>query len=743
MKCFVLAGGSGDRLWPLSRKEYPKQFMELREGRSMFQETILRNIPFCDEFIIITNKIYENVARGQMQAFQGIDYSFIFEEVALKTAPAVVFCAAKCDPDDEMLIVAADCFIEGDYNTSITHLKDAVTNGKLAVVACKPTRVAEGYKYIKKVGDKIIFEAKYSKSCLWDCGILGAKVSVLLENIDKNVLDKYKTLKLVSNTVQKKDNIPIVSLGKVLKGHNCELIIASFSWTRITDISSFYNLYNKAVKNNSNTICYNSKGVKIVNSVDEKLVAVNGLKNVAIVNTRDVIYVTNSEKESDVKGIFDKYYSNKKHYFDVTPKRYASWGIEELIGSANDCTVKLLTVYPQESFEVKTKKNIIVNLFSANGKVHLESSSLEGDFDQCQNFTVSDNNVYRFTNTNKFNLEIVYTEKTVKPNRKELLKTEYLVKMQPVFKDNLWGGTKIRDVYGKDVGDMDIVAESWELSAHSEGQSRVAFGSFAGKTLTEYINLIGKERLGWKAQNYERFPLMVKFIDARQNLSIQVHPADEYALSIEGEYGKNEMWHILNADDDACIYIGFNKDVTPDEIRRRIADNTLIQILNKVPVKTGETYFLKAGTVHAIGSGCLICEIQQSSNVTYRLYDYGRKDKFGNLRELHIDKALDVLDLKAYAPKKNERFEPIGHAEFEKMLIGQCKYFTVNKYFINGECAMPLSESSFQVFVILTGNGIISDGDNFYETSYGDTWFCASRTRITLNGDFDVLSINI
>ncbi len=745
MKCLVLAGGSSDRLWPLSRKNYPKQFMEIREGRSMFQEAILRNIPFCDEFVIITNRIYENVVRGQMQAFQGIEYDFIFEEVSLKTAPAVILYALQCNPDDEILIVSADCIIEGDYNASLTQLKDVVKSGKLAVVTCKPTKIAEGYNYINRVGDKVIFGGKQGKGSLWDCGILGAKVSVWLDAVDKKLIDQCRSLKLISHTIQANNqmDIPVVSLGKALKGSNCELIPASFSWTRITDISSFYHFYDKVIKNARNAICHNAKDVEIVNLVDDQLIIVNGLKNVAVVNTRDVIYVTNGSKEADVKGIADKYYSSKKQYFDIQPKKYESWGMEELIGSANDCTVKLLTVYPQASVELKTKKNVIVNVFSTNGKVYWESPSAEGDFEQNQNFTILDGIVYRFTNTEKTNLELVYIQKTVRSYRSKIKKTEHLVKMQPVFKDNLWGGTKIRDIFGKDVGDMDIIAESWELSAHPDGQSKVAFGSYAGKTLTEYIGLIGKDKLGWKAQMYDRFPLMVKFIDARENLSIQVHPADEYALSVEGEYGKNEMWHILDADEDACIYVGFNRDVTAEEVRRRIADNTLMQVLNKVPVKKDETYFLKAGTVHAIGSGCFICEIQQSSNVTYRLYDYGRRDKFGNLRELHVDKALDVLDFKAYTPKTYEKYESIIRSDYVKTLIGQCKYFTVNKYFVDGECAMPSTESSFQVFVVLSGQGTISDGENIYETGFGDTWFCASGVQITLNGKFTVLRVNI
>ncbi len=290
---------------------------------------------------------------------------------------------------------------------------------------------------------------------------------------------------------------------------------------------------------------------------------------------------------------------------------------------------------------------------------------------------------------------------------------------------------------------MDIIAESWELSAHAAGESKIATGYFAGKTLSEYIDTVGKEKLGWKAQNYDRFPLMVKFIDAKDNLSVQVHPADEYAMAVEGEYGKNEMWHILDADDDAYIYVGFNKDVTPEEIKKRIANKTLTRILNKIRVKKGETYFLKAGTVHSIGAGCFVCEVQQSSNVTYRLYDYGRKDKNGQQRELHIDKALDVMDMSAYTPKAPDRYESLMYSDYVKTLIGQCKYFTVNQYFVDGECTLPSSESSFQVFVNIYGSGTITDGENVYEIKLGETWFCTSKQTITIKGKLKILVINI
>lgn len=743
MVCFVLAGGSSDRLWPLSRKDYPKQFMEIREGRSMFQDTILRNIPFCDEFVVLTNKRYENVVRGQMQAFQALKYSVILEEASCQAAPAVIVCAAARAAEEEILIVPTDSMIEGDYTAAIARLKEAVKAGKFAAVTAKPTSYGEEYDYVS-AGKTVAFGVRPAKSCLWDTGIWGAKAGVLLRSFDRALVEKCAKIRIRNNVIGSEDCGPMkpVSLVKALTVKNACLVASTFEWTRITDISSFYRYFGKTAQNSGNTVSHNSRGVEIVNMADDQLVVANGLRNVVIVNTRDAVYVANSSKEADIREIADAYYASKKQYFDIQPKKYETWGSEELIGSLEPCKVKLITVYPRESYEYRAKKNVVANFFIMQGKARLETERADYDYSLNQNITILDCGVYHITNTGKEELVFVFTEKSARSKIRPG-KLDYLVGMEPAFKDNLWGGTKIRDVLGKDVGDMDVIAESWELSAHHDGQSRISTGFFKGKTLGEYIDIIGWDKLGWKTQNYENFPIMIKFIDAKQNLSIQVHPADEYAMTVEGEYGKNEMWYVLDADEDACIYVGFNKDVTPAELRQRIKDNTLLSVLNKIPVKKGETYFLKAGTVHAIGAGCFICEIQQSSNVTYRLYDYGRRDKNGNLRALSIDKALDVLDMKQYVPKAMEQYEAHMRPEYVKTLLGQCKYFTVYKYFIDGECVIPASEASFQSFVVLEGSASVSDGSNTYKTGFGDTWFCTSREQITIKGKCRVLAVNI
>jgi mannose-6-phosphate isomerase class I len=334
-------------------------------------------------------------------------------------------------------------------------------------------------------------------------------------------------------------------------------------------------------------------------------------------------------------------------------------------------------------------------------------------------------------------------ESEMETKKKRNSNSEGLVKLTPVLKDYIWGGTKIRDVLKKDTKNFETVAESWELSAHQAGQSKIANGRYKDYTFSEYISVVGKEKLGWKTQSYDRFPLMIKFIDAREALSVQVHPNDDYALPKEKDYGKNEMWHIVGADKDAYIYVGFKKDVTREEVKERIKKNTLVEVLNKIPVKSGETYFLRAGTVHAIGAGCLICEVQQSSNVTYRLYDYGRKGKDGKPRELHVAKALDVLDYNKTLEEYRVSNAEIDFEGYVEKLIGECKYFSVKRYDINGTLKLPPGDSTFQVVVVIDGKGKISNGDYVYDTVIGETWFCGSNDVVELEGKCSALIVSI
>ena len=215
-------------------------------------------------------------------------------------------------------------------------------------------------------------------------------------------------------------------------------------------------------------------------------------------------------------------------------------------------------------------------------------------------------------------------------------------KLSPAFKDYLWGGTKLRDVYGKKC-DYEKVAESWELSTHPAGQSVIDGGEYDGLKFGEYLEKVGAKALGVNGAKFKEFPVLIKFIDAKQPLSVQVHPSDEYALRVEGEYGKTEMWYVVDCEPGASLYFGVNRALTKEEFKKRIEDNTLTDVLYKADVKKGDVFFIQSGTIHAIGAGILICEIQQNSNTTYRVYDYGRRGADGKLHgDVNFEEASAV-----------------------------------------------------------------------------------------------------
>ena len=283
-----------------------------------------------------------------------------------------------------------------------------------------------------------------------------------------------------------------------------------------------------------------------------------------------------------------------------------------------------------------------------------------------------------------------------------------VIRLYPECKDNLWGGTRLKEKYGKKT-DKTPVAESWELSFHKDGPTRIA----DGRTLAEALT---KEQLGKNCEGFPFFPMLIKFIDAKQNLSVQVHPADDYALEHENSFGKTEMWYVVDADEGAGLYLGFNRNVTKAEYEAAIANNTLTELLNFYPVKAGDCYFIPSGTIHAIASGCLICEIQQNSNLTYRVYDYGRTDKNGNPRELHVEKALKVTGLEKYVPNQLELDRGWGK------LIGASRYFTTTKVAANGDFTLPMDENSFKCVSVVAGNCILggetlSAGDSVFLTA--------------------------
>lgn len=296
------------------------------------------------------------------------------------------------------------------------------------------------------------------------------------------------------------------------------------------------------------------------------------------------------------------------------------------------------------------------------------------------------------------------------------------IKLLPAFKDNLWGGRRLVTDFNKKC-DLEKVAESWELSTHKDGSSVICGGDFDGMLFRDFAEKYRSDVLGKNALAFDFFPILIKFIDAKDTLSVQVHPDDEYALRVEGEYGKTEMWYILDCDEGAYLYYGLNRSVTKEEFLRRIKDNTVCEILNRVEVKKGDVFFIEAGTIHAIGPGIVICEIQQNSNTTYRVYDYDRRDKNGNTRELHIEKAADVARL---SPNEKACFDGDD-------TLASCKYFTVKKANVDGEHRFDISDDCFRSLIVTDGEGELSLGNYRIPFKKGDSIFIPAQ-----NGSYTV-----
>lgn len=296
-----------------------------------------------------------------------------------------------------------------------------------------------------------------------------------------------------------------------------------------------------------------------------------------------------------------------------------------------------------------------------------------------------------------------------------------MLKLNPVFKDYIWGGTKLKTLFGKK-SELPKVAESWELSTHKDGQCTIVEGPLAGQTLASYIKTNGKSVLGTHATVDNELPILIKLIDARDNLSVQVHPDDAYAISHEGDLGKTEMWYIIDAEEGAQLVYGFKRDMTKESFEAAIKGETLTDDLNYVDVKKGDVFFIEPGTMHAIGKGILIGEIQESSNVTYRVYDYGRKGNDGKPRQLHIDKAMEVTNLtKASQSKVNYTLEE--EEGYSHSILAECKYFIVERLDIQKEVTLSSDETSFHSLLILDGDLEISHDNEMIEAHKGDSIF--------------------
>ena len=307
----------------------------------------------------------------------------------------------------------------------------------------------------------------------------------------------------------------------------------------------------------------------------------------------------------------------------------------------------------------------------------------------------------------------------------------YPLSFEPILKDRIWGGTKLKDYLNKSIS-SEITGESWELSAVPESVSVIESGSFKGKNLSEVIDLYPSEILGQKVykQFGKQFPLLFKYLDAKQDLSIQLHPSDELAQKRHNSFGKTEMWYVMQADEGARIIVGFKEDSSKEAYVKKLESDDILSLLNEIPVKKGDVFLLETGTIHAIGAGVLLAEIQQTSDITYRIYDWNRLDADGNKRALHTDLAVDAINYQTTSCRKD-------YTAIENN-------FKTNIILLNGDSLIEKSNDSFMVLMCTEGSFDLLLAAEKYTYQIGDTVLIpAVLTSFVLKGKATVLVITV
>jgi mannose-6-phosphate isomerase len=316
----------------------------------------------------------------------------------------------------------------------------------------------------------------------------------------------------------------------------------------------------------------------------------------------------------------------------------------------------------------------------------------------------------------------------------------YPLVFEPILQDRIWGGTKLKTDLGKNIPTQ-TTGESWELSAVEGNVSVVKQGDYAGKPLSELLESFPNEVLGTQVHEKfgTQFPLLFKFLDAREDLSIQVHPNDALAKERHNSFGKTEMWYVMQADEGSRIIVGFKQKSSAEEYVQKLDERKLLDILNEAPVKKGDVYFLETGTIHAIGAGIVIAEIQQTSDITYRIYDWDRVDANGNGRQLHVEEALDAMN---YNPTDTKK-EYATQANTSNTMV-HCPYFTTNFLPLEGTADVSKDGSSFTVYICTEGEYSIDAEGESYTFKKGDTVLIpAALKAYSLKGTATLLEIYI
>ena len=769
MKCLILAGGRGERLWPLSRKNYPKQFIEISGNHSVFQDTVARNIPFCDEFIIVSNYEYKNIIENQMKAFHGISYRCIYENAMRGTTASVVLASMELQNSEFVFVVSSDCLIDAsiEYREAIVEAKKKASEGGICVFGRKENEFNGRYGYIFDVDDDGKCERFVEKpesvddinSVYRNLGMIIFRVGDLLNNVRTLQPSVYSACKAayksrgyyagdITYSKEVLEKVDAISIERSILEKTSDLycVKALFEWDELTSIEDLDKFSFKATGASVSSNCNNTI---VINNSPDKAVVVNELDDAIVVNTDDAVYVGKRGSSYEIKQII-KQNPLLESYANTSTRYYRHWGYFIQLQDEHDYYVRHVFVLPGKTIYAHKHEGRHENWIVIRGNAMITLDNESQEYINHANLSIEPGTIHQISNTGNDVLEFIDVSYGDRLHEEDSLprltatnvneldlgrQAEPLVKLRPIFKDYIWGGRKLIDEYGMKC-DYDRASEAWVMSAHPDGQSIVANGRHEGMLFAKYIETVGRDILGWKCAPLKDFPILVKFIDARENLSIQVHPDDDYAMANEAQYGKNEMWYVLSSDEGAGLYVGFNRDVTAEEVKQAVEDGTITDLMNFFPTHPGDVFFISAGTVHAIGKGNLICEVQQSSNCTYRLYDYNRTDKYGNKRELHLDKALDVMNLNKYVPQS------FSGEDADNGVVCRCKYFEVMG--IDSPSEIKLEDSCFCAAVCIEGSGTLSICEVTQDIKAGEVVFIpAGEGSVTASGIGDGMKILI
>ncbi len=754
MKCILLAGGIGDRLWPLSRKGYPKQFLNFDGDRSLFQETITRNLPFCDEFLVVTQESLALVAEGQLVPFAGLAVQLLKETESGGTAPAVRLALSKIDPSELVFILPADLLIDAeDYGTAVYQARTLAEEGRICLFGVRPSHRSPSYGYITRTSpDEVRFVEKpddeeaqrlFADPDTWvNSGMTLARASVLSEALAQ----APQVRSFEEAVLQNRPHLAMIPL--------------SGAWEDVSDYTAYEQLLagGKTRTASGPVLSGGCEATTVINTCPDRLVVAGGLKNTLVVSTADAVYVTDRSGADKIRNLIRDHHDEYASYFDESPELYRSWGTRQVLRREPGFRVRKVMIYPGASISRHLHERRNENYSVVSGTLTVEVEGRIRLLSNGEGINILPGQMHRLSNETDEPVIAIEVDTGAEIDEADICHAAReevpgfdarrgrdlpaLYRMQPEFKDYLWGGQRLRDQLKKNTP-YEVTAESWELSAHPAGPSVISGGPFNGMPFDRFVETYPFVS-GWKSRTFDRFPILIKLIDAARPLSVQVHPEDDYAFQHENEFGKNEFWYVLDAAPGAHIYCGLKKECTREELLQAIRENRITELLNRIEVHAGDVIYVPAGTLHAIGEGILICEIQQNSDTTYRVYDYDRVDANGQKRPLHLQKALDVVNTKASMPDLSGagRMEDFGTSK--RQLIARCKYFECLRYVIPKEEQILMDEASFKAIVLLSGSCRLSSGDEELSMQAGDCAFARSGRRVLhVSGECEMLVVNV